>query len=347
MSCIIILIFYQLSPFFEQKGEYGLNIDTDVALWLDSREFESKPTLRQACGFVIINSQIHDEFDSFKSNNIHRDYSFLPCNELLDLWLATLYNTQSELRITGRFGKQYVKLHFTEVDKLCKWVLQLRKQFYEVGLDNILSATSSITTPVKQDTFVGQITLKSSITSNSCRKERKRPLSSSETQDVSKRFKQIEKDSEMLLISNGTSDNEHSHSNQQLVTWKQIGGVQVTMSDKEIILNGGWLTDTIIHAAQVLIKKTCKLLPVGCLQNPLLGETLTFDVASEGCVQILHSGGNHWITITIVSKRPSVVRIYDSLNTQLPDSTKKQIASLIFTKEKSRIHQCLCKLLQY
>ena len=89
------------------------------------------------------------------------------------------------------------------------------------------------------------------------------------------------------------------------------------------------------HAAQVLIKKNCKFLPVGCLQNPLLGETLTFDVASEGCVQILHSGGNHWITITVFSKRPPVVRIYDSLNTQLPDSTKKQIASLIFTEEKS------------
>ena len=29
------------------------------------------------------------------------------------------------------------------------------------------------------------------------------------------------------------------------------------------------------------------------------------------------------------------IRIYDSLNTQLPDSTKKQIASLIFTEEKS------------
>ena len=39
----------------------------------------------------------------------------------------------------------------------------------------------------------------------------------------------------------------------------------------------------------------------------VLGQILTFEVASEECVRILHSGGNHWITITTVMKTPPIV----------------------------------------
>ena len=112
----------QLSPFLEEKGEYGLNIDTDVALWLDSRQFEYKHALHQACGFVIRNSKLHDEFDSFKRKNIQQAYNLLPCTELLDLWLASSQGSQYE-SIVEKFGKRYIRLHDTEVDHLCRWVL--------------------------------------------------------------------------------------------------------------------------------------------------------------------------------------------------------------------------------
>ena len=55
----------------------------------------------------------------------------------------------------------------------------------------------------------------------------------------------------------------------------------------------------------------------------------------EEMVQILHSGGNHRITVsTIGFTSPSTVRVYDSLNTALPLDTKKQIAAILHSPEE-------------
>ena len=90
---------------------------------------------------------------------------------------------------------------------------------------------------------------------------------------------------------------------------------------------------TIVHAAQQLLKYDQDLLPVGSLQDPVLGQTLQFDVVSDGSVQILHSGGNHWITISTVDTKHPTVKVYDSLYNKLPWATKEQIAALLQTEE--------------
>ena len=102
-----------------------------------------------------------------------------------------------------------------------------------------------------------------------------------------------------------------------------------------MILDGEWLNDNIINAAQLLMKLDQDLLPVGSLQNPLLGQTLAFDVISDESVQILHSGGNHWITISTVGTKHPTVKIFDSLYNELPWETKEQIAALLQTKESA------------
>ena len=77
------------------------------------------------------------------------------------------------------------------------------------------------------------------------------------------------------------------------------------------------------------------ILPVGSLQNPLLGQTLAFDVISDENVQIFHSGGNHWITISTVGTKHPTVKILDSLYNELPWETKEQIAAVLQTKESA------------
>ena len=52
-------------------------------------------------------------------------------------------------------------------------------------------------------------------------------------------------------------------------------------------------------------------------------------------VQILHSGGNHWITISTVGTKHPTVKIFDSLYNELPWETKEQIAALLQTKESA------------
>ena len=71
------------------------------------------------------------------------------------------------------------------------------------------------------------------------------------------------------------------------------------------------------------------------LQDPIFGQSLRFDIVCDEMVQILHSGGNHWITVsTIGSTSPSTVRVYDSLSTVLPLDAKKQIAAILHSPEE-------------
>ena len=117
--------------------------------------------------------------------------------------------------------------------------------------------------------------------------------------------------------------------------WQKIHGVTLTQKDRDVILDGEWLNHNIINAAQLLMKHDQDLLPVGSLQNPLLGQTLAFDVISDENVQIFHSGGNHWITISTVGTKHPTVKILDSLYNELPWETKEQIAAVLQTKESA------------
>ena len=134
---------------------------------------------------------------------------------------------------------------------------------------------------------------------------------------------------EPVLVSS-KEENEHKQ-------WVKIGNITLSEEDKNIILNGEWLNDKIVHAAQVLMQDDQDLRSVGSLQNPLLGQTLQFEVLNKESVQILHSGGTHWITVSTDSICQSTVKVYDSLYNIVPYSTKEQIAALFHTKENTFI----------
>jgi hypothetical protein len=88
-----------------------------------------------------------------------------------------------------------------------------------------------------------------------------------------------------------------------------------------------WLTDNVINAMQVLLREANPA--VNGLQDTVLGETLAFEVMRGEFVQVLHSGGNHWITVTNIGCPESSVKVYDSMYTQLPTQTKEQICTLL------------------
>ena len=86
------------------------------------------------CGFVIVNTKIHDEFDQFKKVHFEYDYSLLEVVELLFLWLS-INNTP--YKRVGMFGKQYIRLHNTEIDSLCTWVTEIKQEYDIVGVSAI------------------------------------------------------------------------------------------------------------------------------------------------------------------------------------------------------------------
>ena len=95
-----------------------------------------------------------------------------------------------------------------------------------------------------------------------------------------------------------------------------------TLLFRDMLRDNTWLNDTVIQAAQVLIQT--RYPTMRGLQDPILGQTLTFDVIREEFVQILHSGGNHWITISTISCPPATVMIYDSLYSNFPHTQKNK-----------------------
>ena len=73
---------------------------------------------------------------------------------------------------------------------------------------------------------------------------------------------------------------------------------------------------------------------MGGFQDPVLGQT-AFNMQESEAIQVLHSGGNHWITISTVGVPHPHVHINDSLGGVLPNATKRNIASLLITGKKS------------
>ena len=74
------------------------------------------------------------------------------------------------------------------------------------------------------------------------------------------------------------------------------------------------------------------------LSTPVLGQNLSFPpvnsmflLAGYEYTQILHTGADHWVTVCVVSSYE--VKIYDSLFHSTTYATKKQIASMMCTRE--------------
>ena len=142
----------------------------------------------------------------------------------------------------------------------------------------------------------------------------------------------------VIVVNSDTESDEDGETTSSDQPWVEIGDIILTNDHREDLLGGKWLNDYHIHAAQQLIKLEPELQHIGGLQRPILGQKLAFDVVPDEMVQILHSGGNHWITVsTIGVSTPATVRVYDSLNTPLPAHTKKQIASIMHVEGKEMI----------
>ena len=93
----------------------------------------------------------------------------------------------------------------------------------------------------------------------------------------------------------------------------------------------GWISDTIVNAT-VFIEAT--------VWHTRLAKFFTrihrsFEVIGgrKEFIQVLHSNKDHWLTISTIDCYP-VVKVYDSMNTAIPLSTKQQICSIFMPTER-------------
>ena len=103
------------------------------------------------------------------------------------------------------------------------------------------------------------------------------------------------------------------------------GAYCLSHSDQEIVLSRrGWLTDKIIHAAQIL---SLQFFPnMAGLQPPVLQKVFAFQVEF---VQIIHVRNNHWCVVSTVGCETGAVHVYDSLYKPISKETVRLIASLV------------------
>lgn len=107
-------------------------MDTDVALWLDYRAFNGSPALKVIDDFVIVTTDLHDEFDKFKkSENLEfKGLNLVPPIELLQYWNILMDNN---LQSISRYGKDYFLLQPSQLDNLIDWIGDLKIKFMSEG----------------------------------------------------------------------------------------------------------------------------------------------------------------------------------------------------------------------
>ena len=90
----------------------------------------------------------------------------------------------------------------------------------------------------------------------------------------------------------------------------------------------GWLENTIIQYAQVLLRKVNPAL--SGFQRTSLGVYLNFDKVDGDFVQILHAGGNHWVCTSSIGCEKGFVNVYDSLfHDAIVNDIKQQVQNIV------------------
>ena len=92
----------------------------------------------------------------------------------------------------------------------------------------------------------------------------------------------------------------------------------------------GLLTDNIIDAAQMLLKRAFPAL--SGLQSVCCGLTMNFNVEPAEFVQVIHNGRGHWLTISTIGTSHSDVHVYDSMYPSAGTLVKAQVAALLQTE---------------
>ena len=84
----------------------------------------------ESLDFVIINEQLHDDFDSFKKTEIRPRFSYVPAIELVSLFCKC---ADIMVLCVTRYESDYYELDESQFDELVVWVHGLRQECKSTG----------------------------------------------------------------------------------------------------------------------------------------------------------------------------------------------------------------------
>ena len=97
-----------------------------------------------------------------------------------------------------------------------------------------------------------------------------------------------------------------------------ISHLHIHKEQETQLLQGMWLDDAVINAAQTLLKR----------HSTQLVAASKADVLGGGAVQIMHTRTNHWVCLHLEEDRSSV-QLFDSLYSSIPMSTIDHVIELV------------------
>lgn len=113
-----------------------------------------------------------------------------------------------------------------------------------------------------------------------------------------------------------------------------LANFHLTQLDKDALLSPvGWITDSLIDAAQQLLKQQFPMLPgLECVD---LGLIMNFNVQPGEFLQILNTSHYHWLTISTIGVQHPGVYVFDSLYNSIPRMAQAQIATIMCTQNNT------------
>ncbi len=132
-----------------------------LALWLDCRTYENKPTLKRVSDFVLVNPVVHQEFNDFSKAEITPELQLLLALDLIKVW-----ETDKALSLprVSQYQNVYVNISSSQLDDLCLWV-------YDISLFEVVNkrasmpqTLSSLTSAAESSQRVSQLNLPVAIT---------------------------------------------------------------------------------------------------------------------------------------------------------------------------------------
>ena len=194
----------------------------------------------------------------------------------------------------------------------------------------VTGSTSSAITPLTNGSTVTTSSTTGPTTSTAFYVPTNPPSNSSMTGDGTVKFPGIVKiEPEDDSVGNPSAATVHAG---RLAQWIRIGGIKLTLEDKNAIINGQRLNDLIINFAQKVLRQ--QFPNVRGFQSTLLQEKKKKSNFEQDRVQIIHSQGNHWIVATSLNTTSCVVKVYDSVFDNVDDNTAQLITNLFGSLSK-------------
>ena len=101
--------------------------------------------------------------------------------------------------------------------------------------------------------------------------------------------------------------------------WLSLKGIELTETDKSMIVSGKMLTDKHINFAQEILKMQFNNL-TGLQSTLVLSKHQKLPATSQ-YLQIIHCRGNHWIVASNIQSSPKILQVFDSLYSSVDGMT--------------------------